>query len=88
MHPCSRPQVAEGRHHTTVLQVGCAEFTLLVVLLCAGASQQQLQAVHAYGSSITRVFLGKMRACECVKHMWWSMWEAAVETESIQIRTV
>lgn len=43
-----------------VLQVGCAEFMLLVVLLCAGAAQQQIQAVHAYAGSISRVFLGKL----------------------------
>jgi hypothetical protein len=42
-----------------VLQVGCAEFTLLVLLLCAGAAHQHLQVVHAYAGSITRVFLGK-----------------------------
>jgi hypothetical protein len=41
-----------------VRQVGCLEFTLLVVLLCAGAAQQQMQAVHAYAGSISRVFLG------------------------------
>lgn len=41
------------------VQVGCAEFTLLVVLLCAGAANQHLQAVHAYANCINRVFLGK-----------------------------
>jgi hypothetical protein len=42
-----------------VLQVGCAEFTLLVLLLCSGAAHQHLQVVHAYAGSITRLFLGK-----------------------------
>lgn len=42
-----------------MLQVGCAEFTLLMLLLCAGAAHQHLQVVHAYAGSITRVFLGK-----------------------------
>uniref|UniRef100_A0A383WNS5 EF-hand domain-containing protein n=1 Tax=Tetradesmus obliquus TaxID=3088 RepID=A0A383WNS5_TETOB len=38
--------------------VGCPEFTLLVVLMCAAVAGQQMQAVHAYCSSICRVFTG------------------------------
>ncbi|KAF6264489.1 hypothetical protein COO60DRAFT_127462 [Scenedesmus sp. NREL 46B-D3] len=38
--------------------VGCPEFTLLVVLMCAAVAGQQMQAVHAYHSSICRVFTG------------------------------
>jgi hypothetical protein len=41
-----------------LLQVGCQEFTLMIVLMCAAVAGQQLQAVHAYHSSICRVFTG------------------------------
>jgi hypothetical protein len=41
------------------LQVGCAEFMLMITLLCAQESGQQLQAVHAFSSSIHAVFVGE-----------------------------
>jgi hypothetical protein len=44
--------------HPLHTQLGCPEFTLLVVLLCAGLAQQQLRAVHVYAHSISRVFTG------------------------------
>jgi hypothetical protein len=42
----------------SLLQVGCQEFTLMIVLMCAAVAGQQMQAVHAYHSSICRVFAG------------------------------
>lgn len=39
-------------------QVGCPEFTLLLMLMTAGVAQQQLQAVHGFAGSISRVFTG------------------------------
>lgn len=44
------------------LQVGCPEFTLLVVLMCAALSGQQVPALHACQSTICRVFAGR-RTC-------------------------
>ncbi|WIA28574.1 hypothetical protein OEZ86_011114 [Tetradesmus obliquus] len=44
--------------------VGCPEFTLLVVLMCAAEAGQQMQAVHAYCSSICRVFTGAHEAMQ------------------------
>jgi len=42
------------------MQIGCPEFTLAVVLLCAALSQQQLQVLHAYQQHIHKVFTGKI----------------------------
>jgi len=44
-----------------VLQIGCGEFTLLVVLLCAGVAKQQLPALHAYTNSISVAFTGNRK---------------------------
>jgi hypothetical protein len=65
--------VLQAKEELFVLQVGCPEFTLLVVLLCAGAAQQQMQALHAYAGSISRVFLGKQVSwtSPCAMHNSW-----------------